>query len=281
MWVAFINPAHGFSGHQLSVLAFFLRFVINGKHTAVEFIVVAEEVVLQLFGVEPLVGVLSVLPLIQSPVELPACVGPQFVIASIGIVVDDEVGVASSVGHFHQLALHEVSLLVVEFHVEYTANLGGLSVVGLGGVGREPYCVADEVAGVVEMDIHLLLRQGLSEAFEMVHEDVHGGGRPFFEGVVDLYRLVGHTSEHLFFFSSLHDVGVVPEYLVESSVADAGQHVLARLLALFLVVLQIQIHIVHVVEYGLTAHVAIVHVVDDALHLRVAFVMAVVHGQVD
>ena len=74
---------------------------------------------------------------------------------------------------------------------------------------------------------------------------------------------------------------MVPEYLVESSVADAGQHVLARLLALFLLVLQIQIHIVHVVEYGLTAQVAISHVVDDALHLRVAFVMAVVHGQVN
>ena len=187
MWVAFIHSAHHLSGHCFGVVAFCLGLVIDGEDTAVEFVVVAVEVVLHLSGNEPILGILSVSSLVLSPVELPPRVGSQLVVACVGIVVDDEVGVASSVGHFHQLALHEVAFLVVEFHVEYTANLGGLSVVGLCGVGREPYCVADEVAGVVEMDIYLLLWQGLSEALEVVHEDVHGGGRPFFQGIVDLY----------------------------------------------------------------------------------------------
>ena len=113
----------------------------------------------------------------------------------------------------------------------------------------------------------------------MVDKLLHWCGGRFFRGLVDQHGLVGHSSQYFFFPCTLYDVGVIPEDLVESGVADAGQHVLARFFVNILV--EMQIYIVHVVEYGLAAHVTVGHAVSDALHLCVAFVVAVVYGQVN
>ena len=75
-----------------------------------------------------------------------------------------------SVVHLHQLALHQITLLPVEFHVEQAAHVGRPSGVGAPGVGREPDGVAQLVASVVHVYIHLLLGDGASEGPQTLHQ---------------------------------------------------------------------------------------------------------------
>ena len=82
--------------------------------------------------------------------------------------------------HLHQLALHQITLLPVEFHVEQAAHVGRPSGVGAPGVGGEPDGVAQLVACVVHVYIHLLLRDGTSEgpqAFHQRTETAAGSGK--------------------------------------------------------------------------------------------------------
>lgn len=58
-------------------------------------------------------------------------------------------------------------------------------VVGAARVGREPDSVAEEVGGVVEVDVHLLLRYALAEEAQVLGEAVEasvGVGRERAEG---------------------------------------------------------------------------------------------------
>ena len=108
------------------------------------------------------------LSLKHSPIELPSGVCSQFIITRISLLVDDEVGISPSVIHLHQFPLHQISFLIVEFNIKHATDLGRLAVVGLGAEGREPDGVANEVAGVVHVDIYFLLRQVVPETLQVI-----------------------------------------------------------------------------------------------------------------
>ena len=147
--VVVVGVLRGLAGHALCVLTFPNGFVVDREDTTVELVVITVEVVVHLLGDEPLLADLGVRPMEKSPVELPSGVGPELVESGICVVAYDKVAVASSVAHLNEFALHEVALMVVEFHIEHSADLGWFVVIGLCGVGREPEGVSDEVACVV------------------------------------------------------------------------------------------------------------------------------------
>ena len=76
--------------HVVLVFAWCLRFVIDGEDPAVEFLVVAIVFACHLLVEEPSLGIACVWVFILAPVELPACVGPQFVVASVECVGEAE-----------------------------------------------------------------------------------------------------------------------------------------------------------------------------------------------
>ena len=76
--------------HVVLVFAWCLRFVIDGEDSAVEFLVVAIVFACHLLVEEPSLGIACVWVFILAPVELPACVGPQFVVASVECVGEAE-----------------------------------------------------------------------------------------------------------------------------------------------------------------------------------------------
>ena len=59
--------------------------------------------------------------------------------------------------HDDALSLHHESVGREQLHVEHSAHVGGLQVVGPQHIGLIPQRVADEVARVVGMHIHFLL----------------------------------------------------------------------------------------------------------------------------
>ena len=143
--------------------AFFLGFVVDGEHAAIEFLVVAEEVACHGLVVEVAFGVAAVWVFGLSPVQLPSGVGPQLEESRVEGVGQCEESAAPSVAHLHQLALHEESVVVPQFGIQHAADSARASAVGAPCVGREPEGVAQEVASVVHVHVHLLLRHALPE----------------------------------------------------------------------------------------------------------------------
>ena len=103
-------------------------------------------------------------------------IGPQFIIPGIERVGEYEHAVRHAVRHLELLALHEVAVRREQFHVEDPAQRGQRAGIALRHVAFIPYCVADEVACVVEMKIHFFLRQRLAECLHLAVEGV-GRGR--------------------------------------------------------------------------------------------------------
>ena len=100
--------------------------------------------------------------LITSEIEHPPGVCPQFVVSGIERVGQGERPMCRSVFHLQLLPFHEIAVRCEQFHVHDFAQV------------CEPPLVAHEVAGVVDMEVHFLLRQACAETFHAGSKGIHG-----------------------------------------------------------------------------------------------------------
>ena len=156
-----IEAPHGPEGHVVGVFARLNGLVVDGKHAAVELLIVAEVLPLLPLAREPLFYLLGMLALEASPIELPTGIGPELVEAGIlYLSVEGEESLAMTLLHLDEFALYQVPFLPEKFHIEHAAHVGRPVCIGPPQVGREPNGIAKLVAGVVHVDEDLLLRNG-------------------------------------------------------------------------------------------------------------------------
>ena len=157
--------AHHTQGHVASVVSWSERSVIDREDTTVKLVVVAEIFAFHLLVPEHETVAAGVFVLMFSPVQLPARISTKFVEAAVlNHIVQGEEAVTTSFAHLDELSLHQVSVVVQQFHIKHTTNLRRPVGIRLPRVGREPNGVALEIASVIEMDIHLFLRNGFAES---------------------------------------------------------------------------------------------------------------------
>ena len=148
----------GAQGHHLTVVSSLLGLVIHGEHTAVELVIITIELPCHLLSQEP--GIDSLLPwmLMLSPVELPARIGSQFIIAGIGRIGKAERAAAHAVSQAQRLPFHQVAILVEEFGIKHTTDVRGRHLAVSEHIRLVPDGVTQEVAVVVHVYRHYLLR---------------------------------------------------------------------------------------------------------------------------
>ena len=78
-----IVPAQGAQRHVMGVVPGFRRLLVDGKDAAIEFVVVPEILLLHLAVEEPVFCPIAMLMFIDSPVELPTGVSPEFVVSAV------------------------------------------------------------------------------------------------------------------------------------------------------------------------------------------------------
>ena len=162
--IIFELAPHHTQGHIASVVTRCERFVVDGKHTAVEFIIIAEVFPFHLFVPKHKAKAAGMLMLMFSPIQLPSRIGSKFIKAAVlYLVVQSEEATASSLFHLNQFALHQIAVIVQQFYIKYAANFRRLACICLLCICSKPDCVALKVAGVVHMDINLFLRDGLTK----------------------------------------------------------------------------------------------------------------------
>ena len=158
----------GAERHVAREVAWLLGAVIDGEDARVELFVVAEIVLCHFPVVELLFADAFVLVLCLSPVELPSGVGTELEVTAVERVGESEESASSSFHHFHEFALHEITVVVQQFDVEDAADAAGTVRVCRPCVGGKPNGVAEEVAGVVCMEIDFFLGNVLPEALQAI-----------------------------------------------------------------------------------------------------------------
>ena len=103
-----------------------------------------------------------------SEVQHPRREGTHLVEAGVQRVLQQERTAGLSVSHHQLLRLYGEADGVHEFHVENTAKVGGLQRRTVHHVCLEPDVLALIIRGVVEMQIHALLRILPGKAFEVL-----------------------------------------------------------------------------------------------------------------
>ena len=143
-------------------------FVVEGENAAVELLVVAVELLCHLLVEEPLLGRPSVRVLIFAPVQLPTGVGSQFIEAAVERIGQDEGTCSLTVLQLHQTTLQHVAFLVPEFGIEQLAQVRQLPGVAPAHVDLEVKRIAGKVAGIVQVQEDLLLRDVTTEEFQVL-----------------------------------------------------------------------------------------------------------------
>ena len=111
----------------------------------------------------------------DAPVELPARVGPQLVVAAIERVAEHERAMHLSALQLQLLPLHEVAVLVQQLGIEHAADAAGRPGVRAPHVSLVVDGVAQEVARVVHVHENLFLGNGLAELPEAVGPAIERG----------------------------------------------------------------------------------------------------------
>ena len=107
----------------------------------------------------------------NTPVQLPAGIGPQFVESAVlNLVVQGKEAVAPSFLHLNKLALHQIAVVVQQLHIQHTADVRWLAGSRFLQIGREPDGVALKIAGIVHVNIDLLLRNGLAKSVKAFYQ---------------------------------------------------------------------------------------------------------------
>ena len=63
-----------------------------------------------------------------APVQLPACICTQLIVAAVQCVAQGKVTVCLSPLQLQQLTLYQVAVLVQQFHIQYFADFTGKAV---------------------------------------------------------------------------------------------------------------------------------------------------------
>ena len=163
--------------HIVVEIARFLGLVIDGEHTGIELFVVSVKLLGHPVVEKPILCKGGVFFLRKAPVQLPPRISPQLVETAVERVGQREVTVSATVLHLHELALHEEAVLVQEFHIQHTTHIRGGTFVSAASEDAVPDGVPKEIAGVVHVHEHLLLREALAEAREPVSPPLNRGGR--------------------------------------------------------------------------------------------------------
>ena len=147
VWLVLVIATQGTQGHVPFISTRGKGLVVYGKDTTVQFLVVTVEILLSLFVDKPVPAIfLRMHALEPTPVELPPCISPQFVISSILYhAVKCEEAVSPAIPHLHQLALHKVAIVVEQFDVQHSTYLRRLVVRTLSRVGSKPYGISQAV----------------------------------------------------------------------------------------------------------------------------------------
>ena len=96
----------------------------------------------------------------HGEVEHPPGVGAHLVVAGVERVLQGEAAASVAVGSggdVDRLPLHNKAVGGDELNIKDAAQVGGTEVVGARHVGLVPQRVANEIALVVEVQVHLLL----------------------------------------------------------------------------------------------------------------------------
>ena len=96
----------------------------------------------------------------HGEVEHPTRVGAHLVVAGVERVLQGEAAASVAVGRggdVDRLPLHNKTVGGDELNIKDAAQVGGTEVVGARHVGLVPQRVANEIALVVEVQVHLLL----------------------------------------------------------------------------------------------------------------------------
>ena len=154
----FIVTAHGAQRHVFHKIPGFLGFVIHGEHPGIKFLIVAEKLLGHLLAVEQILRNTHMGIFALPEVEHPTRVGPQFVVTGIQRVLEHEHAVGCAVLHLQLLPFHGIPVRREKLHVENLAQVGQRAPVGTHDVSFIPKGVAEEITGVVQMEIHFFLR---------------------------------------------------------------------------------------------------------------------------
>ena len=157
-------------------VARFLGLVEDRENAAVEFLVVTIILPRYTFVKEPLLGNAVMGVLRYAPIELPTCIGPQFIVTAIECVLQHEAAMRLTVLQFKLLATDEVTILIQQLGIEDTADTARRPCVAAADVSLVVDGVAQEVACVVHVNKNLFLRNRLAELFKPVCPTFECGG---------------------------------------------------------------------------------------------------------
>ena len=105
------------------VCTFFIGFVENGKHTSVEFVVIAVEILCHVLAKKPFLCKDAVRMLRDTPVELPSGIGTQFIVTGISGIRDTEGAMSLPILQAQHLPLHQITVLIEQFRIEHSADV--------------------------------------------------------------------------------------------------------------------------------------------------------------
>ena len=160
------EAAQGAKRHLVEEVARLLGLVEDGKDAAIQLLVVLIVFPRHPLVEEPELGYLVVRVLRESPVELPARVGPQLVVAAVERVLQDEAPMHLAVLQFKLLALHEVAVLIEQLSVKHAAQPAWRPRIAAADVGLVINGIAQEITCVVHVDEDLFLRDSLAECLQ-------------------------------------------------------------------------------------------------------------------
>ncbi len=144
-------------GHLVEEVAWLLRLIKNREDTAVEFFIVLIILLRHAFIKEPLLGDLVVRMLRDAPVELPARVGSQLVIASVECILQDKASMHLSVPQLELLSLYEVAVLIQQLRIKDSAQSARRACIATTHVCLVIYGISKEIARVVHVHEDLFL----------------------------------------------------------------------------------------------------------------------------
>ena len=212
-----------------------------------------------------------------SPVELPTGVGPKFEVSRIQSVWQGEKPAAPSVAHLHQLAFYEEPVVVPQLGVQHAADLARPTAVRPAGKRREPDRIAQEVASIVHLHEHLLLRDALAyeprpfsklfQWWEVVTQRLYG--------VFPCFLFADNTiGDALFLLRALDDLIILPEGAVIARHFNGRKHVViaVHLAPLWPVLSRFP----HAKHHGACMEIRTISAHGQVRHLGVAFIVTVI-----
>ena len=148
-----------------------IRTLIDRYHTTIDRTELAEEIASHLFVIEILTVLTTIVMFRHPEFKHPAGVCTEFIIARVKRVLQDKVTIAIAVWrHDDILPFHHQAIRREQFHIEDTAHVGIVKVIGTHHIRLIPNGIALVITIIVEVQIDFLLNRRilkhLSDAVE-------------------------------------------------------------------------------------------------------------------